>query len=112
MRFINVLATIIILFFFVIVYAQNIETLKQTLELGIDMWTWSVKTPPLRLYFFLLFFFLLGAIFSFAMLALETLRFRGMASKAKKAAAKMEAELNSLRSLPAEETAAEEPAQN
>lgn len=100
MRFIQIGFAILVVFFLMVILAQNIETLQQTLTLGYDLWlipAWT--TPPLKLYFFLLFFFVLGAFTVFFLLLFETLRFKAQAAKFRKLAAKLEAEVNSLRAL-------------
>jgi len=103
MRFIQIFFLIILIFFLMIIYAQNIQTLQQTIALGYDLHWHAWTTPPLKLYFFLLFFFVLGAFSVFFLLVFETLRFKAQASRYKKQAAKLEAEVNSLRTLPSED---------
>ncbi len=104
MRFIQMFFLIILFAFFMIIYSQNIETLMQTLTLQYDLWfDISYSTPPLKLYFFLLFFFVLGAFSVFFLLVFETLRFKAQAARFRKMATKLEAEVNSLRALPEED---------
>lgn len=103
MRFVKVLALVLVFFISMMFFVQNNAVLSQTVTLKLDLFfdtAWSSIALPF--YFMVLCAFLLGALITMFSFMVSRLRSANNLRKANKRIRVLEKELNSLRNLPLE----------
>ncbi|MFI3272014.1 MAG: LapA family protein [Pseudomonadota bacterium] len=112
MRYLKVLAFVLIFFVTMMFFVQNNDVLQQIVTLKLDFFinpAWS--SIPLPFYFMVLAAFLIGCLCTMLLLIYDRLRLANNLRKANKRIRILEKEVNSLRTLPLTENAEAAPAE-
>lgn len=106
MRFIKVLAFVLVFSFGMVFFQQNNAELAQEITLKFNLLFRSWESIPLPVYFLVLAALLIGAVCSTLFFFFERVRLGAALRKSRKQSAKLEKELNALRTQLIEEAPA------
>lgn len=100
MRFLKVLALVIVFFLTMVFFQQNTGELSQAVTLKFDLLFKAWSTIPLPIYFLILGAFTLGAVIAVLFFLIERIRLGAAVRKARRQVKKLEKEVNALRTRP------------
>jgi putative membrane protein len=102
MRYVKVLAVVIIFFLCMIFFVQNTGVLSTELKLSFKLFGANWMSSPIPVYLYILLAFVIGVLVSMAYFLLEKLRQGRELRKKQQQINNLEKELSTLRNLPLE----------
>ncbi|GAB6176741.1 hypothetical protein JCM16814_16320 [Desulfobaculum senezii] len=103
MRYLKVLALLVLFFLTMVLFAQNMESLSQQVELGLTLFGQDLFLIHQPIYFILLSAFVLGGILCTLYFLYEKFRTCAELRRCRKKLRNLEKEVTSLRNLPLED---------
>ncbi|WP_027179246.1 LapA family protein [Maridesulfovibrio bastinii] len=103
MRYLKVLALILLFFLSMVFFVQNTPELSKEVTLSLELVHYKFVSVPLPYYLLILVSFCIGAILCLIYFMADKLRLTGILRAYKTRMATLEQEVNSLRNLPLEE---------
>ena len=100
MKHIKAIVSIVLMLLAVILIAENLDQLSNTLTLRVHLYFWEAKTPPMAFYLVIIIVFLLGVLIASFYGIYERFRLKKEIRILSKTCAAKDKELNSLRNLP------------
>ena len=110
MKHIKAIVSIVLMLLAVILIAENLEQLSNTLTLRVDLYFWEAKTLPMPFYLVIIVVFLLGVLIASFYGIYERFKLKKEIRILSKTCGEKDKELNSLRNLPIIESKTEEKA--
>lgn len=115
MRYLKVLALVILFFFSMVFFVQNTPELGKTVVLSIELLQYKFTSQELPYYLLILTAFAVGAVITLLYFMGDKIRLSGQLRTCRTRMANLEQEVNSLRNMPLDEgnypSAASEPAE-
>ena len=102
MRYVKVLAVVILFFLCMIFFVQNTGVLSTELKLSFQVFGVHWVSSPIPVYLYILLAFVIGVVVSMAYFLLEKLRQRRVIKKKQQQINNLEKELSTLRTIPLE----------
>lgn len=103
MRYLKVLALILLFFISMVFFVQNTPELSKEVILSLELVQFKFTSTPLPYYLLILVSFCIGALICLVYFLADKLRLSGQLRTCRTKMANLEQEVNSLRNLPLEE---------
>ncbi len=103
MRYLKVLALILLFFLSMVFFVQNTPELSKEVILSLELVNYKFTSTPLPYYLLILVAFCLGAVLCLVYFMADKIRLSGQLRTCRTKMANLEQEVNSLRNLPLEE---------
>jgi lipopolysaccharide assembly protein A len=103
MRYLKVLALVILFFISMVFFIQNTAELSKEITLSMELFNFTFTSQPIHYYLLILISFCVGAFLCLVYFMADKLRLSGQLRNCRTRMSNLEQEVNSLRNLPLEE---------